>query len=240
MKMKFIISVLMLFMGLIVMGQTSSTVQTPWGTSVDVSTPENDMTPYQRNQWDINHSPYEDSGAYFHPTLYGDVNYPWPSSTSTFNCHGYAWHMSWLGEVNEFDSTWNMTDTEAENYFDDPSYKECTKAEAEIWWINNGTHSALATSITDELKSKWGTGPLATHDKDNQPYTISSVTYYKRCYYKLSQTFTTDETKEYCKVEFYNTNLSSNVDLEISFEDWILIEGTFSTGIGSTLEIYPE
>ncbi len=237
MKTKYIISVFLLVLGMSVIGQT---VYTPWGTIVSVWTPQDDMIPSQRDQMDQDHSDYEDDGAYFHNTLYGDSNYPWPSSTSKFNCHGYAWYMYWRGSYQEFNAPWNMNTTEADNYFTDPSFIECTKSEADIWWINGGTHSAVATSVTDRLKSKWGTGPLATHHKDNQPNApIYSVNYYKVCLYEATGDIYSDITMDYCAVKLTDTSVSNYVDLEIEYEKGVLINGPFSTGSGSTLYFHP-
>lgn len=241
MKSKIIIGIPILFLGLLVMGQTP-TVQTPYGTSVDVWT-QDEMgdDPDDRHVNDDLYDRYIDSGAVFFPTLPGG-NSPYPSSTSKFNCHGYAWHMSWMGPTNEFDEPWNMTDLEAANYFNDPSFKSCAKADADVWWINGGTHSALATGNPDELKSKWGTGPLATHgigDYDS-PYPITSVTYYKECYREVSGFIPSDDTQYHCKVNVNGTTVFSNVDFEIEYEDWLLIEDSFLTGTGSTLYFHPE
>ncbi len=139
MKSKLFISILILLVGLFVMGQ--STVHTPWGTSVTVFT-QGDMTYLQRITSDAEHA-VEYPNADFHPTL-PNGNPSDPSSTSKFNCHGYAWYMFWRGD-DEFDAPWNMNPSEAENYFNDPSYKACSVGEADIWWINGGSHSALAT-----------------------------------------------------------------------------------------------
>ncbi len=145
-------------------------------------------------------------------------NYPNLSSTSKFNCHGYAWHMYWLGEDHEFDAPWNMNTSEATNYFTNaPSYKACSEAEADIWWINGGSHSALATETPGILLSKWGIGPLAIHgtgDLDS-PYPIESVTYYKKCVYEATSAFDSDITLDHCKVQFNNTIVYNYVDLEI-------------------------
>ena len=42
------------------------------------------------------------------------------------------------------------------------------------------------------------------------------------------------------KVEFVNCSVSSNADLDVEVEDWLLIEGPFSTGSGSTLNFHSE
>ncbi len=68
-------------MGLFAMGQDS--IQTPWGTTVSVWT-QADMTPSQRNTMDDSlEAEYPD--AQFHPTLFGNKFYRYPSSSSKFN-----------------------------------------------------------------------------------------------------------------------------------------------------------
>ena len=241
MKSKYIISILLFVIGLSVMGQTS-TVYTPWGTAVNVWTQE-DQIPYFRYLSDQNHSTYLNYGANFLPNLYGDQNYPYPSSSSTFNCHGYAWYMFWRGE-NEFDAPWNMNLEEAEEYFNDPSYVECSEAEADILWINNGAHSALTTNDEDILLSKWATGPLATHGKGilQSPWPTSSAntTYYKKCTETYSSILYIDDTWNVCAIKIETSGIYSYVDLEIEYEEAVLIEGPFTTGTGATLYIHPD
>jgi len=239
MKSKYILSIFIVGISLSVLCQ--NTVETPYGTSVVVWTQGEMGDAEDRHNNDDLYDDYIDSGAVFHPTLPGGDN-PYPSSTNKFNCHGYAWHMSWMGPAAEFDDPWNMTDLEAANYFNDPSFKSFLKADADIWLINGGTHSALATSNTDELKSKWGTGPLATHgigDFDS-PYPITSVTYYKECYKEIVGSYSSDIDVELCKAKYSSLQISSNVDVDIVYEDWVLIEDTFTIGAGATIYIYPD
>lgn len=236
-----IISVLLLFMGLFVMGQ--STIYTPWGTPVTVAV-QADMTPIQRNNWDIYYISLCPN-ARFLPTLFGDKLYRYPSSTSTFNCHGYAWYMFWLGSANEFNTPYIMNSSEAENYFDDPSFEECSEAEADIFWINNGAHTALTTNDSDTLLSKWGTGPLAIHGKGSldspwPPTAPNTVTYYKLCYQEYTINFNVDETRNECAAQYENSSISNYVDLDIEYEKAVRFIGTFSTGTGSTLYIHPD
>jgi hypothetical protein len=243
MKTKYIISILFLSLGLVVIGQTT-TIYTPYGTEVSVTEPE-DMSSWARNNRDyyyrvtLNHP-----DAIFHVVWPDPPTYLYLSSTLKFNCHGYAWHMYWLGAdlEDQLDEPYEMSYTEAANYFTDPSFKECTQSEADIWWINNGTHSAVATGDPEFLKSKWGDGPLATHEIDDQPYTVDypTTSFYRKCYREVHRIFDSDITLEHCKVMFYESSVYSNVDLEIEYEDWLLIERDFVTGTGSTLYLHPE
>lgn len=216
----------------------SPTVQTPWGTTVNVFE-QTEYTPSTRDYWD---SYYENlhPDADFHVTWPVYPSYPNLSSSSRFNCHGYAWHMFWFDPGDELDDPYNMNSSEAEKYFTDPSFKECSKSEADIWWINNGSHSAVATDTENILISKWGIGPLATHHKDDHPYTSSTVTYYKKCFKEVTANYYSDITLEFCAVEFNNSSVSNNVDLEVEYEENLRIVGTFSTGTAATLSFHPD
>jgi len=241
MKTKYIISILLLTIGMSVVGQ-SDTIYTPYGTSVTVSEPD-DMDSEDRHYWD---SVYADDypDAEFHAVWPDPPTYPNLSSTLRFNCHGYAWHMYWLGEdlEDQLDEPYEMSVSQAAKYFTDPSFKECTQSEAEIWWINDGAHSAVATGNPDYLKSKWGDGPLATHEIDDQPYTVDYQTtnFYRKCYREVTVNVDSDDTMYHCKVKLYDSSVSSNVDFEIEYEDWLIIDSDFATGTGSTLYLHPE
>lgn len=242
MKTKYIISILLLVLGISVVGQTS-TVYTPWGTEVDVWT-QQDMGTQARHDYDNRpqYTYYKNNGTDFLPTL--PNGYPSdPSSSSKFNCHGYAWYMYWRGS-SQFNAPWHIDSDEAEKYFDDPSYVECSEADADIYWINSGAHSALATEDQDELLSKWGEGPLAVHGKGSAhspwPTTSANTTYYKLCYKEYTGSFGVDNTLDECSALFENSGTSNYVDLEIEYEVAIRFEGIFSTGTGSTLYFHPD
>lgn len=243
MKTIYIISVLISFMGLFAMGQTP-TIQTPWGTTVDVWTQEDDDPEERYNNDQRYIIPYVNpGGANFLPTLPGDNNYQ-PSSSLTFDCHGYAWYMYWR-ESDPFGDPWHISPTEVANYWNDPSFVECTAAEADILWISNGAHSALTTTDTTKLLSKWGDGPLAVHGKaiGQSPWPVTSsttVTYYKKCLEEFTGTIYSDLDEDHCGTRFNDVTVSNFVEIDIEYEEGVVIEGTFITGIGVTLNIYPD
>ncbi len=238
MKIYCIISILLFVMGLSVMGQTS-TVYTPWGTEVSVTEPD---------EGGLNgRLYYENEAKSAHPNAIYHKTWPvYPyldlSSTFRFNCHGYAWHMFWFGEDDELDEPVKMTLTEAEKYFNDGSFIECTQSEAEIWWINGGSHSAAALDNPAYLKSKWANGPLVTHLINDQPYIpdMNYTSFFKQCYKDYTGVYTSDITLNECSAQFTNSGTSNYVDLEIEYEVAIRFEGVFSTGTGSTLYFHPD
>jgi len=97
----------------------------------------------------------------------------------------------------------------------------------------------MTTGIPGTWRSKWDVGPLVQHDWDDQPYGTTGLVYYKRCFKRITAVYSEDLEMEHCKVQFLNSSVSNNVDLEVSYEDWVQIEGTFSTGTGATLYIHP-
>lgn len=96
-------------------------------------------------------------------------------STSTYNCHAYAWHMTeggsavWMGQVT------NPTNV----YWLDGSYISTTGAATKVSYLSDN-HSAVTTSTPNILISKWGPGPLMRHPKDHCPYDASSLKYMKK------------------------------------------------------------
>jgi hypothetical protein len=52
------------------------------------------------------------------------------------------------------------------------------------------------------LKSKWGDGPLATHEIDDQPYTVDyqNTNFYRKCYREVNGFITSDDILYHCKV----------------------------------------
>lgn len=236
MKTKYLFCSLLLIIGVSMTGQT---VSTPWGTEVSVTEPgEGDLSGrlYYENQAKTAHP-----NADYHKTWPVLPDYPNLSSTFRFNCHGYAWHMFWFGEDDELDEPVKMTLTEAEKYFNDGSFIECTQSEAEIWWINGGSHSAVALDNPAYLKSKWADGPLVTHLINDQPYIpdMNYTSFYKQCYKEYSGGYTYDITLNECSAQFENSGTSNYVDLEIQYEVAIRFIGVFSTGTGSTLYFHP-
>jgi hypothetical protein len=113
---------------------------------------------------------------------YVATNYPnatrLTDASATYNCHGYAWHISeggnnvWIGYY---------TVTAEDIYWTDGSYVEvCSQTfPAKVSYASDN-HSAITTSQTDIFKSKWGQLPVMQHNKDYTPYNSSVLKYYGR------------------------------------------------------------
>jgi len=219
---------------------TPGTVTTPYGWSQSVEL--NDELSFQDredlDEYYIDDPDYADA----EPVEWGSAFY----SSTTYNCHGYAWYMTSEDDLdpNINDRVWiNESATGTIQYIEDgASYKE---VDEEIYpgWVfwSNGNHSARTTSTPNLWRSKWGCGPLMEHDSLTHPYTKSGFRYFKLCYIKQAgRSFVANEKIEACKHELENCSVATNIDLEIEYEDWLKISGTFSTSSGATLSFYPE
>ncbi|MDR1523879.1 MAG: T9SS type A sorting domain-containing protein [Tannerella sp.] len=105
----------------------------------------------------------------------------------TYNCHGYAWHMSAGGST-----VWINT-PEDDKYWNDYSYVEVSiPAEAtkisfggpcyQTWmgeYTNPCDHSAIRYSSSYFI-SKWGPGPRFMHSINDCPYSTEDLHYYAR------------------------------------------------------------
>jgi hypothetical protein len=90
------------------------------------------------------------------------------SSTSKFNCHGYAWLRveqgvdRWIG--------YSRT-TDEDIYMSDGSYTQVSQETypGKVSWVSDN-HSAVTTSQQEVFISKWGEGPLVKHAWDYNPF----------------------------------------------------------------------
>lgn len=92
-------------------------------------------------------------------------------ATKTYNCHGFAWHMTAGG-----DSVWiGLTPnsyTDENIYWTDGSYVEVPESLAtRVSYYESDSTNHSAIRITNNLYlSKWGLGPLMEHVPDGCPY----------------------------------------------------------------------
>ncbi len=153
--------------------QTRSDVCTPKGNSVIAYiTTENldNMRAYYDNYY---------ANAY--PNAEQIITYDGYSSTRRFNCHGYAWHISdggsarWIGMGSPYDNNPEY------QYWQDGSYSEVSgyvPYPGKVNWAS-GDHSAITTTESGVLISKWNEYPLMKHAWNDSPYGTSNLKYYK-------------------------------------------------------------
>jgi hypothetical protein len=97
--------------------------------------------------------------------------------TVTYNCHGYAWHVSDGGINVVITGSGNV-----EKYFsgETPTYDQTTEVdtlEKIVYYYDD--HSAITSEDPSFVISKWGGGPLVKHHIADCPYDGSTVYYYK-------------------------------------------------------------
>ena len=90
-----------------------------------------------------------------------------------YNCHAYAWHMSYHPSAEPVWMGW-QTSTAEDIYWTDGSYVEVPEAIAtKVSYHQSGNHSAVRESST-WYKSKWGGGFLVRHHPDAVPNGIAT------------------------------------------------------------------
>ncbi len=93
-------------------------------------------------------------------------------STHKYNCHGYAWHKVEHGE-NRWIGVDNPATVKAYMYGSDKSYVKTTSggANKKVYYTTNSQdHSAVTTSTSGVVRSKWKEGPLVEHSLTYCPF----------------------------------------------------------------------
>ena len=104
--------------------------------------------------------------------------------TSTYNCHGYAWHI--VDNNTPTGNYWinrSVTDSSPEDnlerYWTNDYYQEVfTESEAEKIYYSSADHSAIKSSTPGYYISKWAYGPLVTHTPSNCPFIVGGMRYF--------------------------------------------------------------
>jgi hypothetical protein len=130
------------------------------------------------------------------------------SSTSTYNCHSYAWNMSEGGPT-----CWINTPAD-DTYWTDQSYVETTEAYASKISYYDDDHSARQTATQGMYISKWGNKVLMLHARDYGPSDYH-MTYRK--YYKLNPGISGTVTPLCVNVE---RTFTSNTSISGSTYSW--------------------
>lgn len=149
-------------------GQPTITLTTPRGTNLTAY-----LTPEIYNYTDKLYWGNVYRTAYPNATEQG-----YATTTSTYNCHSYAWNMSeggptcWIGPYSQ---------TDEDIYWTDQSYIETTEPNASKISYYADNHSARQTSTQGMYISKWGNKVLMLHARDYGPaeYQMGSRKYYR-------------------------------------------------------------
>jgi hypothetical protein len=166
------------------------------------------------------------------------------SSTSKFQCHGYAWI-----RVEQGTDRW-LEPANVGIYVSDGSYVQVFSETfpAKISWTNVD-HSGITTSDIGWVISKWYIGPLCWHRWDYSPYgtpdSPPTLKYYVRnCGNTGSliinlenQTITTNQTSTACSINVKNVTVSNNAKLILDAENEVNIINDFEIQLGSELDI---
>lgn len=137
------------------------------------------------------------------------TNYPnatfLANSSNTYNCHGYAWHISqggsnvWIGAY-----FYNSEDI----YWQDGSYIEQTSqgANQKVSYQpqDDANHSANTTSTNNIFESKWGAAALMRHSYNYCPFWLSNSSL--KFYYPANPV----GVEDYIWINLPATNLSTN------------------------------
>lgn len=202
------------------------TVRTPYGTVV----PD---TWYRNEQYDDDWKSYIETEAL---KLYPGIkilNYYWPGEqytpTTTYNCHAFAWHMTEVAN-GASNKVWiGMSQGTAEDvYWTDGSYIEVPQSEAtKVSYPASMNHSAITTGTTNVFISKWGSGVLCRHKKNEGDFaTTAALKFYKRRNPSVQAKFTYSKLTDY-KVQF--TDQSTATDCSIINRTWTFGDGATST-----------
>ena len=143
---------------------TPTIIYTPKGTPVSAQ---------KLVEGDYNSSQNEEIKNYYLHVYNNRITYLKPATTE-YNCHAYAWYIIdghpnvWLNNPSPF---WN-----------DGSFVLTTNpvSQARVSYVN-GDHSAVVSSISGYVESKWGAYPLFRHALEDCPYyeNSTSIRYYK-------------------------------------------------------------
>lgn len=177
----------------------------------------------------------------------GNIQYQ-DEATFSYNCHGYAWHVSeggskvWIipNDENEYWNDGSYVEVEDESEATKVSYGSCDTSALLPMCINCPTenycyvylcpqsgdlcdHSAVTTDDLEYFISKWGFWCLVKHHKNTPPYLIQrdGLMYFKRCREYYNQDITSDFTKEdCCEFILQNVTVSNNSDVVLKTKNY--------------------
>ena len=103
-------------------------------------------------------------------------------ATRSYNCHGYAWHVSEGGAQVYIGYGPNAPNHPESIYWEDGSYEEIFIAEpgAKAVYMNDNHSAVVCSDDTDYFISKWGDFQLVRHHKYSVRYNYTQIRYFRR------------------------------------------------------------
>ncbi len=143
------------------------------------------------------------------------------AATSNYNCHSYAWNVTEGGPSTDawLDQTWNGNPNLSRYWTNDAYIPTSTVGNHEKIFYSSGdqSHSAVTTSTSGKVRSKWGRLPLYEHSTAQCPYNSGDLHYYKLVNPTISGSFgalCTNSQRTFSESSF--TNISLNYDWSTS------------------------
>ncbi len=185
--------------------------------------------------------PEKDSSAAYVLWYYDNRITLLDEATRSYNCHGYAWYVSEVG-----DNVWISTPNDDKFWDDDGGYIQTLWHEkAKISFPTTADHSAIACSHQDTMISKWGQYPLFKHHVNDCGYTPKTPL----VYYKLNDPVISGSSSVLCNNVQRTFSESAFTDIDLDY-DWNVssyyldevsgdgtssytVEGTSNIGIGT-------
>ncbi len=148
-------------------------------------------------------------------------------ATRTYNCHGYAWHVSEGG-----DNVWINTPNDDKYWTEgtyDASYKQISsQTNAKVAFVESADHSAIRTSVANIFISKWGQAPRFQHNINDCPYEPKT----NLKYYTLDPKMTGSESILCYNVEReFETNITHMTEATLTWTEGYYL--TYVSGEGT-------
>lgn len=188
------------------------------------------FTPYEKNQID--------QGFIL---MYPNATFV-SSTTTTYNCHSFAWNMSDGGTTCWINATIYTINDNLGQYWSDGYYWPTIQENGNKVYFAGADHSAICWGIDNNTyKSKWGSGPLMIHSFNECPYYEDTELL---CYYNSyfvqhdgefdfnspDVAFEIGESRVFTpRLYFDNTNLVFNWDVTTMKEDGPSVVGTIAS-----------
>jgi hypothetical protein len=219
---------LLLFTVIYLVSLSQGTRKTPTGVSIHV----------EDNEEEFSDSQIAAGNAIWMDSI---INAGWSADTlagvsSTYNCHGYAWHMSDGGDTVRIPYI-----PDVEKYYSgaNPTYREVgSSGKYKKVYYNGAQHSAIVDSVsTNWVISKWGNGPLVRHLPNHCPYNDQYT--YTLEYYELIVDNLPNSVSKGCAVDISTLDITGATYNWTGDSSYVCAVGNTSTGSVTGLNTTP-